>query len=108
MEVCPVSTLYDDEGFLIDWNAWNEAIADEIAKKQFGIELTEGHWKCIRFVRDYYAKWSSLPMVKTLREAIGLTSEEFERLFKKGSSGARGVLCKICGLPKMLCIAAGC
>jgi tRNA 2-thiouridine synthesizing protein E len=103
-----VSTLYDDEGFLIDWNTWNEGIAGEIAKKQFSIDLTEKHWKCIRFVREYYAKWSSLPMVKTIRETSGLTSDEFEGLFKKGAAGARGVLCKICGLPKILCIAAGC
>jgi len=103
-----MSRLIDDEGYLLDSSTWNEEIAREIAKRQFGIELTEAHWTCIRIARAYYEKWSSLPMVKTIREEAGLTAEEFERLFRRGTSSARGVLCKISGLPKMLCIAAGC
>ena len=103
-----MSIPLDSEGFLLDSGAWNEGVADEIAKKQLGIELTEQHWKCIRFVRNYHDKWLSMPMVKTIREEAGLTSEEFEGLFKRGTSSGRGVLCKVCGLPKMLCIAAGC
>lgn len=103
-----MSRLFDEEGYLLDAKTWSEDIAGEIAKKQFGIVPTEAHWACIRIARTYYEKWSSLPMVKTIREDAGLTTEEFERLFKRGTSSARGVLCKISGLPKMLCIAAGC
>ncbi len=100
--------LLDDEGYLVDPKTWNEEIAREIAKKQFDVELAEAHWKCIRIVRAYYEKWSSLPMVKTIRDEGGLTADEFDQFFRKGASNARGVLCKISGLPKNLCIAAGC
>jgi len=103
-----MSSPFDDEGYLVNPRIWNEEIAEEIAKKQFGIALTEVHWSCIHSVRKYYEKWLSLPMVKTIREEAEITVEEFEGLFKRGSSSARGVLCKISGLPKMLCIAAGC
>jgi len=100
--------MFDDEGYVINPNSWNEEIAKEMAEKQFEMALAETHWVCIRFVRDYYAKWSSLPMVKAVRNEATLTTDEFERLFKRGNSSARGVLCKLCGLPKNLCIAAGC
>jgi len=108
MVVGAISSPFDDEGYLVNPRIWNEEIAGEIAKKQFGIALTEVHWSCINIVRKYYEKWLSLPMVKTIREEAGITAEEFEGLFKRGASSARGVLCKISGLPKMLCIAAGC
>lgn len=100
--------LFDDEGCLVDPKTWSEEIAREIAKKQFDVELAEAHWKCIRIVRAYYEKWLSLPMVKTIRDEAELTADEFDQLFRKGASNARGVLCKISGLPKNLCIAAGC
>jgi len=103
-----MSRPFDDEGYLLNPRIWNEEIAKEIASNQFGIALTDAHWKCIRHVRSYHEKWSSLPMVKTIREEAGLTVDEFEGLFKRGMSSARGVLCKISGLPKVLCIAAGC
>jgi len=103
-----MSSLFDDEGYMVDSRMWNEEIAEEIAKRQFRIELTEAHWTCIRIVRQYYEKWSSLPMVKTIRDDAGITAEKFESLFKRGTSSARGVLCKISGLPRLLCIAAGC
>ena len=99
--------LFDEEGYLIDPKTWNEEIAREIAR-QFDVELAEAHWKCIRSVRAYYEKWSSLPMVKAIRDEAGLTTDQFDQLFRKGASNARGVLCKISGLPKNLCIAAGC
>ena len=100
--------LFDDEGFLIDSETWTEAVARDIAEKQFDMKLTETHWTCIRSVRTYYEKWSTLPMVKTIRDEAGLTADQFEQLFKRGTSNARGVLCKISGLPRNLCIAAGC
>jgi tRNA 2-thiouridine synthesizing protein E len=103
-----MSDLLDGEGYLADPSMWNEEIAQEIAKRQFGIELTEAHWTCIRVVRKYYEKWSSLPMVKTIREEAGVDAQEFESLFRRGNSSARGVLCKISGLPRLLCISAGC
>lgn len=103
-----MSALFDDEGYLIDSKTWNEKVACEMAEKQLGMKLTEAHWTCIHIVRAYYEKWSSLPMVKTIRDEAKMTTDEFERLFKIGASNARGVLCKISGLPRNLCIAAGC
>ena len=83
-------------------------LAEKIAIEQFHIKLTEKHWTCIYFVREYYGKWEAMPMIKSIREISGLSVDEFELLFKAHKSSARGVLCKIAGLPRLLCISAGC
>lgn len=98
----------DAEGFFVDFNSWNEERAEKLARDQFNIELAERHWICIRIVREYYGKWGSMPMVKTIRNEANVTVEEFDDLFRRQTSSARGVLCKISGLPRLLCIAAGC
>jgi tRNA 2-thiouridine synthesizing protein E len=101
-------TGFDEDGFLKDPNSWSSDIANAIAKKQFDIELTENHMRVINFVREYYFKWGAIPMVKAIRDAVGLSNVQLDELFKRGSSTARGVICKISGLPKLLCIASGC
>jgi len=45
----------DGEGYLIDPEEWDEALAVELAQAQ-GIELNDEHWLVIRFMRDYYAE----------------------------------------------------
>ena len=41
----------NDEGFMTKYDEWNEEIAKELAK-QIEINMTEDHWKIIRFLRD--------------------------------------------------------
>ncbi len=98
----------DDEGFLINSDLWTEDLSKSLAKTQFGITLTDQQLKIIIYIRDYYKKWETLPMIKTIRDEFGLDVSEIDELFKRGSSTARGVICKLAGLPKMLCIASGC
>ena len=98
----------DDEGFLINPDLWTEELSRSMAKKQFYIILTDQHSKIILYIRDYYKKWETLPMLKTIRDEFGLTALEIDELFKRGNSTARGVICKLAGLPKMLCISSGC
>ena len=100
--------LLDEEGFLINSDLWTEALSRSIAEKQFGIVLTDLHVKIIRFVREYYKKWETLPMLKTIRDEFKLEAAQIDEMFKRGSSTSRGVICKLGGLPKMLCIAFGC
>jgi len=98
----------DDEGFLINPDLWTENLSKSMAKTQFDITLTEQQLKIILYIRDYYKKWETLPMLKTIRDQFGLTTSEIDELFKRGNSTARGVICKLAGLPKMLCISSGC
>jgi len=103
-----VSIELDEDGFLKDPNKWNAEVATYIAREQFGIELEDIHLKVVRFFLEYYQKWGTLPMIRTVRTNLNLTSEKLDELFKRKNSTARGVICKISGLPKLLCMAAGC
>ena len=48
----PGTTIHvDDEGFLTDYDEWDEDLAKQLAA-QIGIDLTDAHWKAIRFLRD--------------------------------------------------------
>ena len=100
--------MLDDEGFLIKPELWTEELSRKMAKTQFNITLTDQQLKIITYIRDYYKKWETLPMLKTIRDEFNLTAQEIDDSFKRGSSTARGVICKLAGLPKMLCISSGC
>ena len=43
----------DEDGFIQDPNKWDEAIAKALAESEGITELTEEHWKVIRFLRSY-------------------------------------------------------
>jgi tRNA 2-thiouridine synthesizing protein E len=101
-------SVFDDEGFLINPDLWTEELSRNMAKTQFNITLTDQQSKIILYIRDYYKKWETLPMIKTIRDEFSLNASQIDEQFKRGSSTARGVICKLAGLPKMLCIASGC
>ena len=44
----------DAEGFLTDYDEWNEDLARQLAA-QIGIELTDAHFPVLRFLRADYA-----------------------------------------------------
>jgi len=98
----------DSDGFMISPNIWTVELSRRMAKTQFGITLNDQQIEIIAYIRDYYKKWETLPMLKTIRDEFGLTASEIDEYFKRGSSTARGVICKLAGLPKLLCISSGC
>lgn len=98
----------DEEGFVTDARKWNEDLSKKMAETQFNLALTEQHLQVIHFVRQYYFKWETLPMVKTIRDQFKLDNSKLDEMFLRGKSTSRGVICKLGGLPKMLCIASGC
>jgi tRNA 2-thiouridine synthesizing protein E len=100
--------VLDKEGFVRNPSLWNEPLAKKMADNQFKIDLTDLHMQIICFIRDFYFKWEALPMVKTIKNNFNLSDDQLDKMFKRGRSSSRGVICKLGGLPKMLCIASGC
>jgi TusE/DsrC/DsvC family sulfur relay protein len=100
--------VFDEKGFLKSPDLWNLALARKMAEDQFNIEMTELHIQAVSYLREYYQEWGTLPMVRTIRNYLKISSEQFDELFRRKESSARGVLCKISGLPMGLCTAAGC
>jgi tRNA 2-thiouridine synthesizing protein E len=87
----------DGDGFMIDPAQWNDALAWEIAKTDGINELTEAHWKIIRFIRANFEEKGNAPMVRALCKETGLKLKEIYELFPLGP--ARGA-CRVAGLPK--------
>jgi TusE/DsrC/DsvC family sulfur relay protein len=102
------TSALDEEGFLIDPDLWTEELSKKMAEKQFNMVLTDLHMKIIHYMRAYYMKWDTLPILLTISKEFNLKSRELDEMFKRGNSTSRGVICKLGGLPKMLCMASGC
>ena len=45
--------LFDNEGFLLDFNLWDENMAKKIAQSE-EIQIDDVIWKIIFFLRSYY------------------------------------------------------
>ena len=103
MEVDGKSYELDDDGYLVDWQQWNENIATHMAKED-GLELSEEHWEIIRFLRDYFQKYQIAPMIKILTKEIGKTMGKekgsTKYLYQLYPAGPAKQACKYAGLPK--------
>jgi TusE/DsrC/DsvC family sulfur relay protein len=87
----------NDEGFFVDPNQWTEVMAPEIAKAEGIDELTDRHWKVIRFMRAEYAEKGTGPTVRVLGKTSGVSVKELYELFPKGPAKTAA---KIAGIPK--------
>lgn len=87
----------DEDGFIEDFNSYNESWV-QLVKKEEGIdELNEEHWKVINVLQDYYKKNGIAPMVRILSKLTGFKLKHIYELFPSGpGKGA----CKMAGLPK--------
>lgn len=87
----------DAEGFLQKPEQWNEEIALEIARQNGIADLTENHWKVIRFMRDTYLKTGTAPTIRTLGKESGVDTKGLYQLFPKGPAK---LAAKVGGIPK--------
>lgn len=87
----------DAEGFLQKPEQWNEEIAAELARASGIPELTEEHWKVVRFMRDTYLRTGAAPSIRTLGKESGVDTKGLYRLFPKGPAK---LAAKIGGIPK--------
>lgn len=90
------SITLDDEGFLVNENDWDYAVAKEIAKREGMDDLDEEQFEIIKFMRQYYHKYNSFPILnyvcKHIDQPKECVNEEFINPMRAW---------KIAGLPKM-------
>ena len=91
------SVTVNDEGFFENPDEWNEGMAPEIARGEGIDELTEHHWRVIKFMRAEYAEKGTGPTVRVLGKTSGVSIKELYQLFPKGPAK---VAAKIAGIPK--------
>ncbi len=87
----------NDEGFFDDPNQWTEEMAVALAAEEGIDELTEDHWKVIRFMRQEYFEKGTGPTVRALGKTSGVSVKELYQLFPKGPAK---IAARIAGIPK--------
>ena len=86
----------DDEGFLTEYEEWNEDLAKTLAA-QIGIDLTDSHWKAIRFLRQDYKAQGETATIRRVSTVGGIPIKELFMLFPKKPAKK---MAYIAGLPK--------
>jgi tRNA 2-thiouridine synthesizing protein E len=93
----------DEDGYLVDWQEWNEGLAGLMAKED-GLELGEAHWEVIKFLRDYFEKFQIAPMIKILTKELkkkyGKEKGNTKYLYELYPAGPAKQACRYAGLPK--------
>ena len=74
---------FDEDGFMVDPNAWNEEIANAIAEK-IGITLTERSWVVINFVRKEFETNGEPPTLRRITKTTDVNTKEIYKLFPGG------------------------
>jgi tRNA 2-thiouridine synthesizing protein E len=72
----------DDEGFMTEYDEWNEELAKQLATN-IGIELSDDHWKAIRFLRDDYASQGETATLRRVSTMGGVSTKDLFALFPK-------------------------
>jgi len=86
----------DAEGFLTEYDEWDENLAVQLAA-QIGIELTDAHWKPIRFLRTDYIEQGETATLRRVSAQAGIPIKELFSLFP-GKPAKK--MAYIAGLPK--------
>jgi TusE/DsrC/DsvC family sulfur relay protein len=86
----------DSEGFLTDYDEWDEALGAQLAQ-QIGIEMTDAHWKAIRFLREDYRAHGETATLRRVSVVGGIPTKDLFTLFPKKPAKK---MAYIAGLPK--------
>ncbi|TPE49312.1 TusE/DsrC/DsvC family sulfur relay protein [Maribrevibacterium harenarium] len=93
----------DEEGYLLDLNNWNEALAEQIAKQE-GLSLTPAHWEIIHLLRGFYQQFevspAMRPLVKAVTKELGAEKGKSIYLMQLFPGSPPKLAAKIAGLPK--------
>ncbi len=57
---------FDEEGYLTDFDAWDEGVAREMARREGVGELPPDKIESLKFIRDYYRKFSFFPILRSV------------------------------------------
>lgn len=87
----------NEEGFFVAPETWSEELVPELARREGIEEVTDQHWKVIRFMREEYLAKGSGPTVRVLGKSSGVSIKELYQLFPKGPAK---VAARIAGIPK--------
>jgi TusE/DsrC/DsvC family sulfur relay protein len=86
----------DDEGFLTEYDEWTDQLAKTLAAN-IGVDLTDEHWKVIRFLRDDFKQQGETATIRRVTTVGGIPTKELFELFPKKPAKK---MAYVAGLPK--------
>jgi tRNA 2-thiouridine synthesizing protein E len=86
----------DEEGFLTEYDEWSEELAQTLATN-IGVELTDPHWKAIRFLREDFKMQGETPTLRRVTTFGQIPTKDLFQLFPKKPAKK---MAYIAGLPK--------
>ena len=87
----------DDEGFMTEYEEWNEDIGRGLASLIGIDELRDDHWNAIRFLRDDYVDQGETATLRRVSKVGGIPTKELFVLFPKKPAKK---MAYVAGLPK--------
>lgn len=96
IEVAGKQVNVNEEGFLTKYDEWNEDIAKALAK-QIDIELTDAHWKIVKFLREDFKTEGETATSRRVQTVGGVPVKDQFVLFPKKPAKK---MAYIAGLPK--------
>ena len=87
----------DEAGFVQDFEAWSEGLAQYMADCAGMGPLTADHFEVLYYLREYYRDHELAPPIRVLCKETGFKLKYIYQLFPAGP--ARGA-CRLAGLPK--------
>jgi tRNA 2-thiouridine synthesizing protein E len=95
-EIAGKTVTVNDEGFMTEYDEWNEEIAAVLAK-QIEIDMTDEHWKIIRFLREDFKAEGETATSRRVQNVGGVPVKQQFELFPKKPAKK---MAYIAGLPK--------
>jgi TusE/DsrC/DsvC family sulfur relay protein len=98
----PVTTIegrqvqVNEEGFMTEPGEWDEALGKTLAA-QIGIEMTDEHWKAIRFLRTDFADQGETATLRRVSVLGGIPTKQLFALFPQKPAKK---MAYVAGLPK--------
>ena len=86
----------DDEGFMTEYGEWDETLGKALAA-EIGIDMTDDHWKAIRFLREDFASQGETPTLRRVSTVGGIPTKQLFVLFPQKPAKK---LAYVAGLPK--------
>jgi tRNA 2-thiouridine synthesizing protein E len=86
----------DDEGFMTEYDEWSEPLGKALAT-QIGIEMTDEHWKAIRFLRTDFPEQGETATLRRVSTVGGIPTKQLFALFPQKPAKK---MAYVAGLPK--------
>ncbi|MGB5168469.1 MAG: TusE/DsrC/DsvC family sulfur relay protein [Acidimicrobiia bacterium] len=99
----PVTTIggqevhVDEEGFLTEYDEWNEDLAKELASNIGIDDLNDDHWQVISFLRSDYQEQGETATLRRVTAVGGIPTKSLFQLFPKKPARKMSY---VSGLPK--------